>query len=182
MSSYNRFEAWLRGYKTIQETADKSSGIPTRKNAECPLPLQANSAARTTRISITRPLAFVDLETTGSILGLDRIIEVGVLKVMPDGQELEFETRVNPEMGITTEATRMHGITTPDVQNAPTFDIVARRLSEFLNASDLAGYLPTLKLRRHSLYVRTFVAKPPIDVTSCRLFRCLSSSVMNWSQ
>lgn len=152
---------------------------------------QPSSGARNRRISITRPLAFVDLETTGGILGLDRIVEVGVLKVMPHGQELEFEARVNPEMGITTEATRMHGITDADVQNAPTFDIVAGRLSEFLNASDLAGYnllnfdLPMLQseFRRVGLdfsmvdrrvvdVMDIFVQKEPRDLRTAYRFYC----------
>lgn len=101
---------------------------------------QTNSATPARRISITKPLTFIDLETTGSILGLDRIVEVGALKILPDGKELEFEKRVNPEMGITTEATRMHGITNADVQNAPTFQIVASKLLDFLDSDDLAGY------------------------------------------
>jgi DNA polymerase-3 subunit epsilon len=146
---------------------------------------------RTRRISITRPLAFVDLETTGSIIGLDRIVEVGVLKVMPDGDELEFEARLNPEMGITSEATQKHGITDADVQNAPTFDIVAGQLTEFLYASDLAGYnllnfdLPILQSefqrvgldfsmldRRVVDVMDIFVHKEPRDLRTAYRFYC----------
>src|SRR4051812_9275537 len=92
------------------------------------------------RLSLSQPLAFVDLETTGSILGLDRIIEVGVVKVSPQWIESEFQTRINPEMAITTEATRKHGITDRDVANESTFGTIADRLAEFLRGCNLAGY------------------------------------------
>jgi DNA polymerase-3 subunit epsilon len=102
--------------------------------------IRSSSAQPSRNLIITKPLTFFDLETTGSILGLDRIVEVGALRVLPDGRELEFETRVNPEMKITTEATRKHSITNTDVQNAPTFATVSPKLVEFLGSSDLAGY------------------------------------------
>jgi DNA polymerase-3 subunit epsilon len=152
---------------------------------------QTNSPAQTRRISIIKPLTFVDLETTGSIIGLDRIVEVGALKIMPDGEELEFETRVNPEMGITTEATKMHAITNPDVQRAPTFGGVAPRLADFLSDSDLAGYnllnfdLPILQSefqrvghnlpmegRRVIDVLDIFVRKEPRDLKAAYRFYC----------
>jgi DNA polymerase III subunit epsilon len=102
--------------------------------------VRPDSAPQTREISITKPITFVDLETTGSVLGLDRIVEVGAIKIMPDDSELPFETRVNPEMGITTEATKKHAITNANVQNAPTFASVAPTLFDFLRDSDLAGY------------------------------------------
>jgi DNA polymerase-3 subunit epsilon len=149
------------------------------------------SARRTRRISIAKPLTFVDLETTGSILGLDRIVEVGAVKVMQDGSELEFDARVNPEMGITTEATGLHAITNADVQAAPTFAIVAPRLLDFVGDSDLAGYnilnfdLPMLQseLQRvgHKLPMNgrrvidvmdVFVRKEPRDLKAAYRFYC----------
>ena len=66
---------------------------------------------KTHSITITKPLAFVDLETTGRVVGLDRIVEIGILKIPPgDAGERQFETRVNPETLIPKEATQIHGI------------------------------------------------------------------------
>ncbi len=140
---------------------------------------------------MTRPLTFLDLETTGSIIGLDRIVEVGAVKLLPDGQELEFDQQINPEMGITPEATRLHGIKNTDVQNAPTFAIVAVQLSRFLDGSDLAGYnllnfdLPMLRSefqrvgrsfstadRRVVDVMDIFVQKEPRDLRSAYRFYC----------
>ena len=91
-------------------------------------------------ISIRKPLAFLDLETTGRTIGLDRIVEIGVLKVTPEGKEVQLETRVNPEMRIPMEATQIHGISDGDVRNQPNFRKVAPRLARFLQGCDLAGY------------------------------------------
>src|SRR5262249_143569 len=97
-------------------------------------------ASQRRSISITKPLAFLDLETTGKTIGLDRIVEIGVLKITPDGKEEQFETRVNPEMKIPREASRIHGIRDRDVQSAPTFGKVAPRLARFLDRCDFVGY------------------------------------------
>ena len=142
-------------------------------------------------ILISKPLAFVDLETTGSILGLDRIVEVGVLKILPDHTELQFETRVNPEMAITTEATNKHGISDDDVLDAPTFGAVADPLATFLQECDLAGYnllnfdLPILEAefqrvgrplamqgRRTIDVLDIYVHKEPRDLISAYRFYC----------
>jgi DNA polymerase-3 subunit epsilon len=142
-------------------------------------------------ILITRPLTFVDLETTGSILGLDRIVEVGAVKIMPDGSELTFETRVNPEMEIIAEATRIHGITNADVHNSRTFGAIGPGLLEFLQDSDLAGYnilnfdLPMLEAefqriglplqmtgRRVIDVMDIFVHKEPRDLKTAYRFYC----------
>lgn len=150
-----------------------------------------DSAAQDREILITRPLTFVDLETTGSILGLDRIVEVGAVKITPDGSELTFETRVNPEMEIIAEATRIHGITNADVQNSPTFGAIAARLLDFLRDSDLAGYnilnfdLPMLQSefqrigsplpmasRRVIDVMDIFVQKEPRDLKTAYRFYC----------
>ncbi len=98
-------------------------------------------STRGARLFVVRtPLAFLDLETTGRALGLDRILEIGVLKVAPDGTEVKFEARVNPEMRIPREATDVHGISDRDVHNEPVFGKIAPRLAKFLEGCDLAGY------------------------------------------
>jgi DNA polymerase III subunit epsilon len=70
--------------------------------------------------ALARPLVFLDLETTGRVIGLDRIVEVGVLRVAPDGREIGYASRVNPEMRIPREATMVHGISDEDVRREPT--------------------------------------------------------------
>lgn len=86
------------------------------------------------------PLAVFDLETTGPDRLTDRIVEIAVLRVSPDGSLATFETRVNPGVKIPREATAVHGITDADVAGAPPFADVAPRLTAFLEGCDLAGY------------------------------------------
>jgi len=91
-------------------------------------------------LKLKRPLAFLDLETTGINIATDRIVELSILKVNPDGQEEWMTTRINPEMPIPPRSTEIHGITDEDVANAPVFREVAKNLATFLEGCDLAGY------------------------------------------
>ena len=79
-------------------------------------------------LHLVKPLAFFDLEATGTTVGLDRIVEIGVLKVTPGGEELQLQTRINPEIRIPKEATAVHGISDEDVEdlaeNAPCATII----------------------------------------------------------
>lgn len=91
-------------------------------------------------LSLRNPIIFFDLETTGTNILKDRIVEISYIKVMPSGAEVERTIRINPEMHIPEEASAVHHITDEDVKNAPTFRQVARELAnEFLGA-DLAGF------------------------------------------
>jgi DNA polymerase III subunit epsilon len=92
------------------------------------------------RLEIKTPLAFLDLETTGGVAGLDRIVEIGVFKLGPRGDSFEYHTLINPEIPIPCEVTAVHGIHDKDVQGSPTFGDVARDLAKFLEGCDLAGY------------------------------------------
>ena len=92
------------------------------------------------KLNLKRPLAFVDLETTGINVGSDRIVEISILKQFPDGNKSSFTRRVNPEMPIPAGASAVHGIYDKDVQNEPTFKDQAGEIVEFLADSDLAGY------------------------------------------
>ncbi|MDR0790112.1 MAG: 3'-5' exonuclease [Bacteroidales bacterium] len=92
------------------------------------------------QLNLTRPLVVFDLETTGVIVGHDRIIEVCLLKVMPNGTEEEKTIRLNPQMPIPPEATAIHGITNEDVYNKLTFEEVAQELLDFIGRADLAGF------------------------------------------
>jgi len=91
-------------------------------------------------LKLKRPLAFIDLETTGTNIIRDRIVEISVLKISPDGKEEWFSTRINPEIPIPEEATAVHGISDEDVADAPRFAEIAKNLAGFLEGCDLAGY------------------------------------------
>ena len=91
-------------------------------------------------IELERPLAVFDLETTGVRIGQDRIVQVAVLRLMPDGTRQKWQCLVNPEMPIPAEATAVHGITDADVAEAPLLaDIAAELRDQFLNC-DLCGF------------------------------------------
>lgn len=85
-------------------------------------------------------MVFFDLETTGLNLSTDRIIEIALLKILPDGKEESKVMRLNPEMHIPEETSKIHGIYDADVQNAPTFKMEARNLARFIEGCDLAGF------------------------------------------
>jgi len=91
-------------------------------------------------LKLTRPLAFFDLETTGLNIGVDRIVEISILKIMPDGTKLSKTKRINPEMPISKDSVAIHHIRDEDVKDAPTFREIAHELNNFLENSDLAGY------------------------------------------
>ena len=91
-------------------------------------------------LKLRRPIAFIDIETTGINVSSDRIVEISVLKVSPGGKEEWMSTRVNPEMPIPPKSTAIHGISDKDVENSPTFKEIAKNLAVFLEGSDLAGY------------------------------------------
>lgn len=92
------------------------------------------------QLQITRPIAFFDLETTGVTIGSDRIIEISILKIMPDGSRQVKTKRINPERSIPEESSKIHGIYDYDVALAPTFKEVSSELAKFFGNADLAGY------------------------------------------
>jgi DNA polymerase III subunit epsilon len=91
-------------------------------------------------IKLTRPLAFIDLETTGVNLGSDRIVEIAIIKIMPDGSRTVKRKLINPQMPIPQETIDIHGITDDMVKDAPTFKQVANEIKQFLDNCDLGGY------------------------------------------
>lgn len=92
------------------------------------------------KLQLKRPLAFFDLETTGVNIATDKIVEIAILKVMPDGTEEVFHRRLNPERPIPVESSMFHGIYDEDIKDAPTFKEEAPSIAAFLADSDLAGY------------------------------------------
>jgi DNA polymerase III subunit epsilon len=92
------------------------------------------------QLKLKRSLAFLDLETTGINIATDRIVEISVLKISPEGKEEWMISRINPEMPIPPASTAIHGITDEDVASSPSFREIAKKLAAFLEGCDLAGY------------------------------------------
>src|SRR4026209_1793281 len=91
-------------------------------------------------LRLTKPIASIDLETTGVNPGTDRIVEIGILKVLPDGTRNVKRKLINPEIPIPKTASDVHGITDEMVQNAPKFKQVAHELEQMLDGCAIAGY------------------------------------------
>ncbi|MBS0031533.1 exonuclease domain-containing protein [Chitinophaga sp. 22321] len=89
---------------------------------------------------LKRPLAVIDLETTGTNVASDRIIEIAIIKVFPDKTTQSKVKRINPGMPIPAGSTAIHGIRDEDVKDAPTFKQAAHELKQFMDNCDLAGY------------------------------------------
>ncbi|MBC7653045.1 MAG: DNA polymerase III subunit epsilon, partial [Oligoflexus sp.] len=87
-----------------------------------------------------RPLAFFDLEATGINVASDRIVEISILKAMPDGTEEIKTMKIKPNIPIPLETSLIHGIYDEDIKDAPTFKDVAQEIITFLGDADLAGY------------------------------------------
>ncbi len=92
------------------------------------------------QLNITRPICFFDLETTGINVAKDRIVEISILKIFPDGKEQEHTYLINPTVPIPPQTTAVHGISDADVANAPTFAEKAQEIYDLVKDSDLAGY------------------------------------------
>jgi DNA polymerase-3 subunit epsilon len=91
-------------------------------------------------LKLARPLAFFDLETTGTDLASDRIVEISVIRLEPGGDPVARTRRLNPEVPIPPEASAVHGIRDEDVRAEPTFRQIANGLLDFLKDADLAGF------------------------------------------
>lgn len=92
------------------------------------------------QLNLKRPLVFFDLETTGTNVTKDRIVEISIIKLLPGGEKIEKTRRVNPGMPIPAAATAVHHITDADVREEPKFSQLAKSLSEFIGDSDIAGF------------------------------------------
>ena len=91
-------------------------------------------------LNLKRPIVFFDLETTGVDPAKDRIVEISMVKIMPDGSE-DVRTRlINPQMHIPETSTAIHGITDDDVRDAPTFAQIAKSLYKFIEGCDFGGF------------------------------------------
>ena len=91
-------------------------------------------------LQLKRPIAFLDLETTGVNLSSDRIVELAIVKIMPDGSQVRKRRLINPQMKIPAVVSAIHGITDEMVKDAPTFKEIANDTKQFLDNCDFAGY------------------------------------------
>lgn len=126
-------------------------------------------------LHLQRPLVFFDLETTGLDVERDRIVELGFVKLMPDGERQTRSRRIHPGVPIPPEATAVHGISDADVADCPTFSRIAKDLHTWLSGCDLGGYnverfdMPLLaaEFRRVQL---AFPAENTLVVDAYRIF------------
>jgi DNA polymerase III subunit epsilon len=140
---------------------------------------------------LERPLAIFDIEATGTSPRVDRIVELAIVKIMPDGTRTRHVYRVNPGMPIPPEATAIHKITDADVVNCPLFGAIAQEIRDLLEGCDLGGYnvgrfdIPMLQeefLRAKMKFdvddrrvvdaQRIFHRKEPRDLTAALAFYC----------
>jgi DNA polymerase-3 subunit epsilon len=92
------------------------------------------------KLQLTRPIAFIDLETTGINITLDRIVELAIVKISPDGTKLVKRKLINPLMPIPASSSAIHGITDEMVKDAPSFKQVANEIKQLIEGADLGGY------------------------------------------
>jgi DNA polymerase-3 subunit epsilon len=91
-------------------------------------------------LQLTKPICFFDLETTGTNVAKDRIVEISILKVFPNGNKESKTWLVNPEMPIPPEVVLVHGISNEKVANEPTFKQLSKEIYKMIKDSDLAGF------------------------------------------
>ncbi len=91
-------------------------------------------------LKLTRPICFFDLETTGINVARDRIVEISILKIYPNGNKESKTWLVNPEMEIPAETIAIHGISNEKVANEPTFKKLAQEIYKMIKDSDLGGF------------------------------------------
>jgi DNA polymerase-3 subunit epsilon len=91
-------------------------------------------------LKLTRPICFFDLETTGTNISKDRIVEISILKVFENNNKESYTWKVNPGIPIPKETTAIHGISDEDVANEPKFDELAPKINAMIKGCDLAGY------------------------------------------
>jgi len=92
------------------------------------------------KLNLRNPLCFFDLETTGTNITQDRILEIAVIKMMPNGETVRKTDILNPTIPIPAESTAIHGISEEDVKGKPTFKEVAKDYARFMEGADLAGF------------------------------------------
>ncbi len=91
-------------------------------------------------LQLSRPIVFIDLETTGINIATDRILEIAIIKILPDRSKVVKHKLINPQIPIPKASSDIHGITDEKVKDAPVFKEVANELKQFIDNADLSGY------------------------------------------
>jgi DNA polymerase-3 subunit epsilon len=91
-------------------------------------------------LSLSRPICFIDLETTGINVSADRIVEIAIVKIGVDGTKQVKRRLINPEMPIPKESADVHGITDEMVKDAPSFKVLANEIKQFIEGADIGGF------------------------------------------
>lgn len=92
------------------------------------------------KLNLKNPIIFFDIESTGLNVANDRIVEISMVKVMPDGSTEVKTRRLNPTIHISEESSKIHGIHDEDVKDCPTFNQIAKSLTKWMEGCDIAGY------------------------------------------
>lgn len=92
------------------------------------------------QLKLKNPILFFDIESTGLDVASDRIVELSIVKVMPDGSRIVKTRRINPTIPISPEARAVHGISDEDVKDCPTFKQLAKSIAKLMEGCDIAGY------------------------------------------
>lgn len=92
------------------------------------------------KLNLRNAIAFFDLEATGTNVGTDRIVEISIVKLHPDGGREIYTKRVNPTIPVPLESSLIHGIYDKDVKNEPTFKEIAKEVQQFIGTADLGGF------------------------------------------
>ena len=92
------------------------------------------------KLNLKNPIIFFDLETTGTDINKDRIVEISYIKVYPNGNEESKNMRINPGMHIPESSSQVHGITDDDVKDCPLFKDVAKSIAKVFEGCDIAGF------------------------------------------
>ena len=92
------------------------------------------------KLNLKNPIIFFDIESTGLNVASDRIVEISMVKVMPDGTTEVKTRRINPTIHISEESSRIHGIYDEDVKDCPIFAQIAKSLAKWMEGCDIAGY------------------------------------------
>ena len=92
------------------------------------------------QLQLKRPIVFFDLETTGTDPAKDRIIELALVKILPNGTREKYVKRVNPGIPIPKSSSDIHGITDEDIKDAPLFKLIAHEVYDWMKGCDMGGY------------------------------------------
>ena len=117
------------------------------------------------KLKLTRPICFFDLETTGVNVTHDRIVEIAILKLHPDGTKEDKVWRVNPECPIPAEASAVHGIYDADVTNEPNFKALSKTIHHFIKNSE--GIWKTVVFRDSNEQLLGFLSS--VNHPGCRM-------------